>query len=226
MTNQTKFMKYKNILFLLGAVAFAVLFGTFVVSERLETFEATARVQVVEQKVVLNTIAETIARNGADVVTESIIRDCVVSDRLRFDFLLGQLDGGLGYAELRELDQLFGSCASFFSERKSLMVARFTREIEVYTSHVALLDTLTAPDEYEKAQVAAWTELVSQEQVQSELFAELVIAQKQIITALIEGQPAGSPDIVLILNDVKEIREALLYARTKAAEARATLTAL
>jgi len=226
MPNTAAFKKYQTTLVIAVIIGLSLLAGMFIASERLETFELSARVQVSDQKTVLNTIAETIARNGADSVTEAIIRDCPVAERLRFDLLLGQLDQQLGSTELRELEQLFSSCASFFADRKALMVARFTREIEVYEGQVNLLDTLTTSNEFDAFQVEQWQELVAYEQTQSDLFTTLVIAQKQIIDALIAGQSASSPPVVEILTGVQETREALVFARAKAAETRASLTSL
>jgi hypothetical protein len=181
---------------------------------------------VAEQQAVLNTIAETIARNGADSVTESIVRDCPIVERMRFDTLLGQLDGGLSSTELRELDGLFNSCASFFSDRKSLMSARFSREIEAYEAQVALLNILTAANEPKKAHVAQWKALVVEEQKQSVLFAQLVTAQRQIIDALIDGKSADSDDIVAILTAVNATKEALVYSRQQAEQIRSTVSSL
>lgn len=226
MTNQSVIKKYQSLFTIALIVLLAVLVGLFIASERLEAFEATATLQVAEQKNVLNTIAETIARNGADSVTESIIKDCPVDERLRFDSLLGQLDGGLSQAELRELDLLFSSCASFFADRKALMVTRFAREVEGFEAQVQLLDTLTTTNEMDNYQVATWQELLNQEQTQSQKFADLVEAQAAIITALISGESAASPAVVAILTGVTETRDELVFWRTKAAETRATLTTL
>jgi hypothetical protein len=121
--------------------------------------------------------------------------------------LLGQLDNGLEVTDLLELNGLFSSCASFFSDRKSLMAARFVRETEVYEAQVALLDTLTAADTTKEAQVEIWKTLVAEEQKQSEYFTELVLAQKQIIDALTEGKSASSDEIVTILANVNETIE-------------------
>jgi len=132
MTNNSVLKRNENFIIVGGLLVLSILLGMYIASERVDSYEVTARVQVAEQQVVLNTIAETISRNGADSVTESVIKDCPVNERVRFDNLLGRLDAGLGVAELRELDGLFNSCASFFADRKSLMAARFDREVEVY----------------------------------------------------------------------------------------------
>ena len=179
-----------------------------------------------DQRAVLTTIAETIARNGADSVTESIIRDCALQDRTRFDTLLGKLDQGLSYAELGELDKLFGSCASFFAERKAVMVARFEREIEVYANQVALLDTLSLSDAAAEANLEQWQALLSEERAQSQYFANLVTAQKNIIDALLDGKSTQSDEIQTILRTVPEIRDELVFSRQKAATIRETLTTL
>jgi len=226
MTNNSVLKRSENFIIIGGLLVLSILLGMFIASERVDSFEVMARVQVAEQQAVLNTIAETIARNGADSVTESVIRDCPVTERMRFDSLLGRLDSRLSTAELQELDGLFNSCASFFSDRKSLMSARFSRELDAYESQVALLDTLTTSDEQEEAQLADWTALVAEEQKQSELFAELVSAQKQIIDELIDGKAATSAEIVAILTNVNETREALMFSRQQADQIRSVVTSL
>jgi hypothetical protein len=226
MTSNSVIKRSEYFIIIGGLLLLSILLGLYIASERVDVFEITARVQVAEQQAVLNTIAETIARNGADSVTESIVRDCPIVERMRFDTLLGQLDSGLAVTELRELDGLFNSCASFLSDRKSLMSARFSREIEAYEAQVALLNILTTTDESKAAHVAQWKALVTEEQKQSMLFAQLVTAQRQIIDALIDGKSAGSDDIVAILTDVNETKEALVYSRQQADQIRSTVSSL
>ena len=226
MANNSTFKKSENFIIIGGLLILSVLLGMYIASKRVAEFETIARVQVAEQAAVLNTIAETIARNGADSVTESVIRDCSTDERLRFDNLLGQLDSGLTSIELDELDGLFGSCAGIFSERKSLMAARFSRELEAYESQVTLLDTLTTADEQEVAQVEQWSLLVAEETKQGELFTDLVRAQRQIIDQLIEGKTIDSDEISAILVNVNETREALLYSRQQAKQIRNSVTSL
>jgi hypothetical protein len=226
MTTNSVLKRSEYFIIISGLLLLSILLGMYIASKRVDVFETTARVQVAEQQAVLNTIAETIARNGADSVTESIIRDCPVVERMRFDTLLSQLDSGLAVTELRELDGLFNLCASFFSDRKSLMAARFSRETEAYEAQVALLNTLTATDESKTAQVVQWKALVTEEQKQSILFAELVTAQRQIIDALIDGKSADSDDILAIITAVNETKEALVYSRQQAGQIRSTVSSL
>ena len=226
MTNNSAFKKSEHYIIITGLLVLSILLGMYIASERVGSFKVTARVQVAEQVAVLNTVAETIARNGADSVTESVIRDCPAAERIRFDDLLGRLDSGLNNVQLKELNGLFSSCASFYSDRKSLMSARFARELEAYESQVILLDTLTTADEQAEAQVDQWVALVAEEQKQSILFAELVSLQKQIIDQLIDGKAANSEEILMILTNVNETREALVYSRQQATQIRATVTSL
>lgn len=211
------------------AILFAVsvlLVSSFIVTERLQQFEVATRLLVAEQEALLSTIAETTARNGADSVTEAIVRDCPLDDRSRFDTLLSSLDKGLPRFELIELEQLFGACGSFYAERKAVMVARLSREIEVYEAYVMQLAEITGEDEVGKQKLEAWQKLAEGEQTQSVLFSELVRSQKAIIDTLLEGKSAESEEIVNILNEVRETREALLLAKTQTDSIRAELTSL
>lgn len=218
--------KYKLLILLILFVAAVGLVSSYIVNERLENLEATTRIQIAEQKALLSTIAETTARNGADSITESIVRDCAIDDRSRFDTLLSSLDSGLPRFELIELEQLFGSCGSFYAERKAVMVARLSREIEIYESYVIQLAEITGDDEAESQRLAEWQKLSEGEQNQSVLFTQLVRAQKEIIDTLLSGKSATSDEIVTILTNVREIREALLMAKTQADTVRADLTSL
>jgi predicted DNA-binding transcriptional regulator len=177
-----------------------------------------------EQQAVLATIAETTARNGADSITEQIIKDCSLSERSTFDTLLGSLDNGLTQTELVELERLFGRCGGFYSERKSVMVSRLAREIEVYETYVEHLETLLDADVANEFQISLWNKLAEEEQKQSELFSQLVIKQDQIISTLLDGKSASSEEIEQILREVNEIQGTLVVTNKQVAKVRAELT--
>jgi len=222
----TFFQRYKVFfaVFLLGAI---LLGATMVlVKYRLQSIELLATVQVTEQEALLATIAETTARNGADSVTESIVIDCPVTDRARHDELLSQLDRGLTPIELVELERLFASCGAFYAERKSVMVARLSREGEVFEEYVTLLSAVTGIDATEVHSVSAWKRLIEGEQTQSVLFSEEVRLQKQIIDELLAGNTASSEEMQSILVKALETREALLLAKAKTDALRDELTSL
>jgi hypothetical protein len=196
---------------------------TILTKNQLQDLELQTRVQISQQETVLATIAETTARNGADSVTEQIIRDCSLAERSAFDTLLDDLNDGLAQAQLIELERLFGRCGTFFSERKSMMVARLARETEVYDSYVNQLSTILDTDVTSEFSLSQWNTLVQQELKQAQLFASLVQKQDEIIAALLAGRSADSQEITAILREVKEIQDTLVVANKQAANTRALL---
>lgn len=217
---------YKTLLLAVLLLSIAIGASFYIANQRLQAFSQVATEQVAAQVLVLSELSDTIAQNGVDGVTTAVLRDCSNSDRTRFDSLLGQLDQNLPQTELKELEQLFDSCAGFFAQQKALMAAQFGREVEVYDQQVTLLTTLTLSDVALEASVQKWRELLSEEQTQSTLVAELVVAQKQIIDTLLIGKTAQSEEIQAILATVLDIREALVFSKQKATALRSELTAL
>lgn len=226
MTYQSFVQTHKIYLAILVIVGGTLLLGTFIVNQRLEAQRSLAARQAMEQQTILFSIAETTANNGADASTDLIVRDCAVTQRVRFDELLGSLDSGLSIPELQELDQLFALCASFHAERKAAMVARLVREIEVYESYVAQVGALTGRDESNRYNVSLWKKLAEEEQKQSLHFQGRVTAQKEIIDTLIAGHAATSEQMLAILAGVRETQEALLSANVQAAAIREELRSL
>ncbi len=212
----------------IGALMFVFVYALTagIVDSRLNEYKETLTGQIAEQETLLAAIAETIARGGADTITESIIRDCTLSERASFDDLLGRLNSSLSYSQLVELERLFGRCASFFSERKSVMSARFAREIEVYENHVIQLSAIDGNDLSEKYSVDSWHALAAEEQKQNELFTELVQLQEEIIKTLLEGSSIDSTEIVDILTRVSEVQGILAVSSQQAAAIRSELVSL
>lgn len=210
---------------LLGVVVVYLLVIT-VVNIRFQGVEQSTRLIIADQQKTLVGIAETTARNGADSVTESIVRDCSVAERNEFDDLLGKLDTGLSQAQLTTLERLFGRCGAFFSQRKSVMVARLSREIEIYESYVDLLGKITGEDLSTAFDVPKWQTLAAEEKKQSELFTGLVSVQDEIITTLLSGSRPDSTDIQLILQKAREIQETLAVTNKQTATIRAELVNL
>jgi predicted DNA-binding transcriptional regulator len=225
MTTQTT---SKSNLKLIASFVLAVGLVYFLVhnfaENRFQDLESQTRLLISEQQAVLATIAETTARNGADSITEQIIKDCSLSERSTFDTLLGSLDNGLTQTELVELERLFGRCGGFYSERKSVMVSRLAREIEVYETYVEHLETLLDADVANEFQISLWNKLAEEEQKQSELFSQLVIKQDQIISTLLDGKSASSEEIEQILREVNEIQGTLVVTNKQVAKVRAELT--
>lgn len=201
-------------------------FATVLMQLRLKNLREQITLQIFKQQTLLVGVAETTARNGADVVTESIIKDCSVVERTEFDDLLGKLDKGLSKTELFKLEGLFGRCGSFYAQRKALMVSRLGREVEVYINQIEQLQTLTNSRVFETYKVDLWKQLVEQENVQSELFSSLVKQQDTIISTLMSGSRADSVEMKAVLKKAQETQESLLVTNRQAAGTRATLIPL
>lgn len=221
-----KSSKYNKIAKVLAFVSVLYIASAVVVYLRLGNVRDQVTLQISKQQTLLLNLSETTARNGADSVTESVIKDCAVQERTEFDELLDRLDKGLSRAELLKLENLFGSCGSFYAERKALMVSRLERELEVYVGHVEQLNTLATIDSASDYNVEGWTQLIEQEKKQSELFTLLVTKQSTIIETLISGAGAGSEQMKTILQEASDIQETLLLINRQSAQTRATLIPL
>ncbi len=216
----------KNLLALIFGAVLLYLLVTVMVDQRLQDHEYNVRLLIADQESTLIAIAETTARNGADAVTESIVQDCNITEREEFDSLLGRLNSGLARSELQTLERLFGRCGSFYSDRKTVMVSRLAREIEVFESYVSLLSLISGKDIAPEMKVAEWQALAAEERQQSELFAQLVRIQDEIITLLLAGESTASPGMEEVLRSARETQEGLLYASKQSQRIRAELIPL
>ena len=208
---------------LLLAIMGALLLSTILVSQRTQAYQQLVEEQLNEQYQVVQDFATAAAQNQAGSAFGVLITDCPQSQRLAFDRLLGRLDAGPSRTELLELDQLFSACAHIRAERKAVIVAQLKREVQVLHSYAVQLGTLTGADATETYGVDSWEKLVEYEATQSEDLAELVVAQKNIIEALLDGKSADSEEMLLILDAVKESQESLLFAGTQATTIRTEL---
>ena len=198
-------------LVVLGVVFYCV--SLYVQAQQAE-YVSMMRLLVSEQETTLVSIAEVTDRNGADAIVASIVNDCVTEDRQRFDALLGSL-GELSQAELVEVNQLFGACGNFYAERKALMVARLHREFEVYEDYVRLLDVVDSRSESIVYPVAMWAELTALESQRSTLSSELVMIQKDIILALLDGVSIQSKQMLTEVTKAQEAKDTLSYTGVK-----------
>ncbi len=226
MNIKSDWLNSKNLTLGLVGMIIAYFSVTNLVESRFGEIELNIRSQIAEQQVLLSTIAEITARNGADAVTESIVRDCAVTERSQFNTLLGSLNNGLSHIQLVELERLFGRCGSFSSDRKSVMVTRLFRETEIYKNYVKQLSIVVQEDVSTTYQVEKWTVLATEERRQSELFRELVALQDRIISSLLDGNVITSPELIGILQEVKEVKDELIFTNQKVTSVRTELIAL
>lgn len=220
------FINLKSLVITIIAAAVLAIVASNIISSRFERIESATKLNIANQEATLLVIAETTARNGADSITESIVKDCSNSERDQFETYLNRLNSGLSKVELSELERLFGRCGSFYSERKSVMVSRLVREIEVYEIYVAQLSTVLNRDMNSDYQVEKWKSLAESEKEQSNLFSSLVQHQDKIITTLLAGKSQNSEEIINILAEVKEVQESLVYANQQATSLREELSSL
>ena len=225
-TERSNWWSGKNIIVILLGISIVYLLFNASVKNRLHDIELNSRAQVSEQQVRLVTIAEATARNGADTVTETTIRDCAVTERVSFEALLDRLDSGLTRSELVELDRLFGRCGNFYSIKKAVMVAKLTREIEMYEVLVNHLNTIVKDDITIDFSVDDWLLLSEMENKQSVLFAHLVNLQDRIIVTLLDGKSVSSEEIKEILHEVNETQETLGVINSQASQIRSSLVPL
>jgi hypothetical protein len=219
-------LKAKNIFLLLLGLGLLYILFTSTVDNRFKEIELSTRLQIANQQIVLTAIAEITARNGADAITESVVRDCTISERVQFDDLIGRLDSGLVRNELVELERLFGRCGSFYSERKSVMVTRLAREIEIYENYVSQLSVIIEEDASASFPVKKWQALAAGEKKQSELFSKLVRLQDEIISTLLDGLAVSSPEITDILQEVQEAQGTLIVTNKQTSKIRSELIPL
>jgi hypothetical protein len=163
--------------------------------------------QVAAERAVLVYVADLTRQNGVDEATNKIVADCNGADRQRFDSLLDQLSKTISQSELTELTTLFGKCSNFYAERKSIMAARLSLEVQRYTVLKNLRNAIRVEKGDTMTELTAWQQVADAEQKWSDYFSELVTHQGTIITLLSNGKRATSPEVVAVLSDVKSARE-------------------
>jgi hypothetical protein len=88
------------------------------------------------------------------------------------------------------------------------------------------IETIQGEDTIDSYRVSAWEELATQELRQSEQFSQLVLLQDKIITTLLAGRAAESPEIKVVLDEVEQAKQILTVASVRAAEIRQELIPL
>ena len=154
-------LSHKKILALALFFIFVVFFGaSLYIKDAQSEYILQTQLTIAEQETRLAAIAELTARDGADAVVSEIIKDCSSENRERFDTLLGLLSQLRG-AELREVESLFNACGNFYAERKAVMVARLSREFEVYEDLIEILSLFDQKAQSITYDVSGWREFVA-----------------------------------------------------------------
>ncbi len=207
---------------LLGSIA-GGLVGSFVVNDRLDEARSAALVDIADQRTVMQSLSEVMARGGADTITEAVIKDCEPAERQRFDALLGKLSATISRAELVELSRLFDRCAYFYARQKAVMAARLTREVDVYKLLIDRLKRLEPTADPATFSETVWDELAKLEREQSRYFNDLVSIQGKIISAMVNGAQATSPELDALRKEAGEAQEMLTFNAIQMNEQRTSL---
>jgi hypothetical protein len=204
-----------------GMVGYVV--ATQTVSIRLATYTSENDRALRDQANRLTALSLIMARGGADNVVEALIADCPLTERERFDDLLGRLDSGLANNQLRELSRLFDRCAKYFAQQKAVMAARFAREVEWYEHLVKQAQVLEPQRDPAVYAVGTWQAMADIEADQAEHMKTLVQLQESIINALITGKSIESSEIDNLLAQVRVVQDNQSYLMIKINDMRAGL---
>ena len=206
------------LLFLAGSVAS----GAWFAHEQVEDVIHLAEVQILSQEAVLFELADRTDRNEGDAVVNAIIKDC--STREAFEDLLSTI-GTLGYADLLRLEGYYDGCASFYAERKAMMVARLEREAEVLEQYNAFLAAV-APERVNTINLNDWQTLVTLERDRSDGLNDQVRIQRAIITELLSGKARTGEEITSLLQEASSVAERLEVAGAQIDTLRESLSRL
>lgn len=162
--------------------------------------------KVTEQKLKLAALATLTRSNGADSVTDRFVVDCNAMSRQRFDTLLDTLSKNISNQDLSELKSLFYSCGSFYADRKATMAIKLEQEVDHLHTLNAIMATVTTVSDKDLVSLSIWKEIAEAELKTAEYFNSLVALQGTIITDLLSGKRADSPELIATLTEVNSIR--------------------
>lgn len=216
-------MKQKKVIVgvIIGAIIF-YLISSFIVDRRLSELESRLDTDINKQLELVANTATLLGRGGASESVATIVPECLSLDVARYDSLLSSLDRGLAEAELLELKSLFDRCGDIASARRALMTMTLTEQVatlELLVLHYQSLEKKLSPENL----VEEWKQLVHLEQEISNNFNQLVVAQGNIIAALISDTPSSSLTVENIRVEAEELRGQLTQLTSDAAPLRSRL---
>ena len=182
-----------------------VTFGSALAYFKERSLEAALRDSLELERATLSAIVEVTDRNGVDAELSVILEDC--PRRAEYERSLVDLST-LDKQELITAQGLFESCGSIDSLRKSLMVAKLTREYRSYVELEQMLSQLTKR-ELDGYQVGEWGKLVETETTRADLIAELTMIQGKIIALLVVGSTDAQWTIASLVEDARNVSERL-----------------
>jgi len=189
----------------LACVAAGWFVAQYVISNRTEVFTASLHRSLSDQHaIVLNKIESMRGDTVSDTVS-SLVADCNIEQRQRFDTLLDRLESPMTQAELSELHKLFNECAYFFSDRRRLLSLELSGAVHTLEvlSGVAAKYSLTPISE---SNLSLYNEIANNERQLASLFNQLVKYQGAIIAELLSGNTPQAPALVAIREAVRVTR--------------------
>jgi hypothetical protein len=200
---------YLVITLILASTAAYVLIDRYI-DTRTQAALVAVEAAITEQEKTLVTVADQTKQNKPDDITKSYLVDCPPQNRDRFDLLLNKLSTSIAANELEELRVLFYQCSTYYSDIKSIMSAKLTREVALYGEYIDLAKTISGGREDFERRLEMWGKIADAEQNNAQHFADLVTYQEEIIEALRAGKTPSDAAITDILNKVQTTRDQMV----------------
>ena len=178
-----------------------------------------ASYEVQEEAVVAT--AKLLSQGAANEAIAQVVSECPLSEMSRYDDLLSSLDKGLARADLVALETLFNRCGDTASSRRAGMALLLEKEVG-YLTHLSEQKALLG-SEVDVETLTGWQTLSQKEKEISVLFSKLVIAQGEIIKALLNNVAPTEITVENIRASAQKVREDLSVLTGEASTLRKTL---
>lgn len=203
---KNKVFKYLTIITIV--IVGLVLLMNWYVGLKQQAFLSISNDVIFEQEAKLTDIVNSL---GSSSPTEtSLVSDCSLKDRQRFDGLLSRLSE-LSRNELLELDSIFGGCAYYFSTIKANKAEVLELEIQAYKNYLRIAATVDTELEAKLVMVDNWLEVSRLADEQAGLMNQLVLIQSNIIDLLLDYNSINSATVQEKVSDAQEVRENIVF---------------
>ncbi len=212
----------KMVLYAFLFTAFCAVSTSLYIAHVQKNYVTALRSRIKEEQITLKALSRMATTDSADAKIDTIITDCSVAHRERFDALLGTLST-LGSTQLSEIANLFNECGSFYPTRSAVIVLTLQRELEIYTQYIELLSLADTKVDSESFSVEEWKNLVVLQSKKSELSLKLVDIQGRIIHELQSHTPIYDVSMQALLREGQDTKDLLLVASKQVTDGDAKL---
>jgi hypothetical protein len=203
-----------------GILAYVV--SDLIVDKRLHDLQTALDTEIEIQSAELQNIASVLGSGGSVPDINAFIKECPSAEMTQYDTLLSALDKGLSKYQLTELYKLFNRCGDTAASRRAGTALLLEKQVDLYTQLVTQRAALGSYEESVNT-LSKWNLLVEKEKNISALFYSLVVAQEEILVALMENVSPTSLLVENIRARAQTVREELSVATQEVSELRATL---